>query len=638
MPMNLYQSVIHASRYARWHEDEGRRETWEETVDRYFNYFDKHLRERHEYKVPKKVRAELQAAVENMEIMTSMRTLMTAGVALESCEVANYNCAYLPVDSVRAFSEHMFVLMAGSGSGFSVERRFTDKLPEIPYELHPTDTVVRVSDSRKGWCVAFNQFIQLLYAGSIPQYDTSKLRKEGERLKTFGGYSSGPKVLEELFEHTIKVFKNAHGRKLRPIEVFSIMTYIAQIVVVGGVRRSATICLFDKDDVEMRRSKSGAWWTENAHFAMANISAVFESKPDPLEFMDIWRDLIASGSGEPGFLNRAALWDQAEQFGRPNREENGDRIYFGVNPCSEIILRPYQFCNLTGIAIRPTDTLDDLIRKVRQATVLGTWQSTVSDFEYLRKVWKENVDEERLLGVCLAGMMDHPVLSKKSAESEEWLNILRNEAWVTNKELAKSIGINPTASPTAVKPAGNSGELYDVSSGIHPRYAPYYVRTIRQSGNDPMTKFLQDQGIPWEVSKQNPRDIIFSFPVKSPEHAVCADDLPALEQLEHWMMTKNSYTTHTVSCTIYVKKHEWLAVGAWVYENFDSVTGLSFLPLDDHIYPQAPYQKITKEAYEGFVEAMPKTLDWGKLKDYEQTDTTTVSQEFACVGGVCMIA
>jgi ribonucleoside-triphosphate reductase len=440
-----------------------------------------------------------------------------------------------------------------------------------------------------------------------------------------------------LLEFTANVFKNAKGRKLKPIEVFSIFCYIAQIVVVGGVRRSATICLFDKDDVEMRRAKSGEWYNDplRKHYAMANVSAVFESKPEALEFMDIWRDLVASGAGEPGVFNRRAVWEQLDAIGRPTRWENGDRIQFGVNPCCEILLRPYQFCNLTGNAIRPGDDLDTLMHKQELATILGTWQATISDFDYLRKIWKHQVEEERLLGVCLAGIMDHSVLSKVTDESAHWYNSLRTEAWAVNKVWAKKLGIAATTSPTSVKPAGNSGELYNVASGIHPRYAEYYVRTIRQSNGDPMTQFLKDKGVPWEVSLQNERDVVFAFPIKSPKEAITAPQLTALDQLRHWMHVKNNYATHTVSCTVYVRPHEWMQVGAWVYEHFDDITGLSFLPYSDHVFKQAPYQPITEDEYKALDAKMPKTIEWDELQ--EVSDVTTCSQEFACIGGACTL-
>lgn len=635
--MNLYQQVIFKTRYARWLDEENRREHWPETVGRYFDFFSEHLFEKHDYRLPNTVRDEIETAMCSQEIMPSMRSFMTAGRALRSAEVANYNCAYSPVDHVRCFSEMMYVLMCGAGAGFSVERRNVDKLPEVPEDLHDSDTTIVFSDSRKGWCVGFNQFITMLYAGNVPKYDTSRLRAEGTRLKTFGGYSSGPGVLIDLLKFTTETFRQARGRKLKPIEVFSIFCYIAQIVVVGGVRRSATICLFDKDDVEMRRAKSGAWYDDPArkHYAMANVSAVFESKPDAVEFMHIWLDLVASGAGEPGVFNRRAVWDQLDAIGRPTRWENGERIYFGVNPCCEILLRPYQFCNLTGNAIRPSDDLDDLMHKQELATILGTWQATISDFDYLRKIWKHQVEEERLLGVCLAGIMDHDVLKSATDESAHWFNQLRTQAWATNKVWAKKLGINATTSPTSVKPAGNSGELYNVASGIHPRYAPYYIRTVRQSNGDPMTQFLKDQGVPWEVSVQNERDIVFSFPVASPKNAVTAPQLTALDQLRHWLHVKNNYATHTVSCTIYCRPHEWLEVGAWVYENFDHITGLSFLPYSDHVFKQAPYQPISESEYQVALAEMPKEIDWTQLD--EATDTTSVSQELACVGGACTL-
>lgn len=638
MSLSLYQEVLHKTRYARWREEDKRRETWDETVARYFDFFEEHLAEKHDYKLTKKERKVYENSVLNMDVMPSMRTFMTAGKALKSAYAANYNCAYLPVDHTRSFSEHMYVLMCGGGSGFSVERRCVDKLPEVPEELHDCDTTIVVDDSRKGWCAGYNQFLTFLYAGNIPKRDTTRLRGEGARLKTFGGYSSGPKVLEDLFDHTIKIFKAAKGRKLRPIEVFSLMTFIAQIVVVGGVRRSATIALFDKDDVEMRRAKSGSWWLENAHYAMANISAVFEAKPEALEFLDIWRDLCASGSGEPGIFNRQAAWAHLEAHGRKTRNKDGSRIMFGINPCSEIILRPYQFCNLTGIAIRPSDTLQSLQQKQCIAATLGTWQSTISDFDYLRKIWRQQVEEERLLGVCLAGIMDHFVTASVNDTSEMWFKTLRDDAIKCNAEEAKAIGINASASVTAVKPAGNSGELYDVASGIHPRYAPYYIRTIRETASSPLSAFLKDNGVPWETSKQNDRDCVFSFPIKSPEGSVFAKDQTAVQQLDHWMHVKENYTTHTISCTVYVRKHEWVTVGAWVYEHFDDITGLSFLPYDDHTYEQAPYQPISKEEYERLATAMPESIDWSLLAHYEQEDTTKVSQEFACTAGACTLS
>ncbi len=633
--MSLYSNVIFKTRYARWRDEEQRREMWDETPERYVSFFCDMLEKRHGYLVPQHERDEVYASIYNLDVMPSMRALMTAGTALGSAEVANFNCAYLPVDSIRSFTEHMFVLMCGSGSGFSVEERFTAKLPRVPDSLTPINYKIVVDDSRQGWCDGLHQLLTHLYDGYIPEWDVSRVRPEGARLKTFGGYASGPAPLVELFEHAIEVFKKAQGRRLRPIEVFSIMCFIAQIVVVGGVRRSATIALFDFDDEAMRSAKTGDWWKTNPHFAMANVSGVFEQRPSEDVFNAYWKDLVDSKSGEPGMLNREALWKQCAAIGRKIRYEDGTLIPFGVNPCSEIILQPYSFCNLSGVAIRPDDTLEDLKRKVRLATIIGTWQSCVVKFEYLRPQWQENCEDERLLGVCLAGIMDHPVLKTRSNEAEAWLEELKAHAWDVNREYARKLGINPSASVTSVKPAGNSGELYNVASGIHPRYAKQYIRTIRQSGGDPMTSFLKDNGIPFEVSKQNPRDVVFSFPVKSPPGAVTAPEISALQQLDHWLMVKTRYSTHTVSATIYVREHEWDAVREWVYLHFDNITGLSFLPYDDHTYEQAPYQPITEDEYRVAVASMPDDIDWSLLKFYERTDTTTVSQDFACTGGKC---
>lgn len=635
--LSLYQQVLHRSRYARWIENDNRRENLPETVERYVSYFCDRLLKRQNYVVDPVLRARVTTALTNLEIMPSMRAFMTAGVALDSAPVAAYNCAYLPFDHPQAFSEHMYVLMCGAGSGFSVEYANVSKLPSIPAMLKPTSDTIHVKDSREGWCEAVQSLIDALYSGMIPGRDTSKVRPEGARLNTFGGFASGPGPLNDLMEHIVKTFKGAQGRQLTPYEVFGIACMIAQIVVVGGVRRSATICLFDASNVEMRRAKSGQWWLANPHFAMANISCVYETKPTPAEFEDIWGDLVASGSGEAGIMNREALWAHCESNGRSNFDASGLKIAWGVNPCGEIILQPYSFCNLTGNAIRPDDTLEMLLDKQELATIMGTWQATVSEFEYLRPMWRENTERERLLGVCLAGIMDHPVLNNVSDEAAAWLRTLRECALEINQDHAAQIGIGKSHSVTSIKPAGNSGELYNVASGIHPRYAPYYIRTIRQSAGDPMTQFLKDNGIPWEVSAQNPRDVVFAFPIASPNTAKCAADLTAIEQLEHWRMVKSNYTTHIVSCTVYVRTDEWDAVGEWVFDHFDDITGLSFLPFDDHTYAQAPYQPISREAYERLQALMPKEIDWTLMKHYEKTDMTTVSQELACTGGQCTI-
>lgn len=648
MALSLYQQVIAKTRYARWVESQNRRETWEETVARYFDFFEGHLAEKHGFSA--KNRDILETSVVSLDVMPSMRALMTAGSALKSVQAANYNCSFLPMDSIRALSEMMYILMSGGGVGFSVERRFVGCLPVVPDVFDHSDDVIVVADSREGWCKAYNKLVSLLFGGVIPKWDVSKVRPAGARLKTFGGYASGPEPLVDLFRHTVKVFGIAKGRRLEPIEMFSLATYVAQIVVVGGVRRSATICLFDLDDLAMRNAKGlnsnmyicdaeGKWHAgPNAHYAMANISAVFEAKPDMATFFDFWRDLMKGGAGEPGIFNRDAFRRNADAIGRPNVDSRGDPILWGANPCSEIQLRPYQMCNLTGVAVRSSDTLDDLKRKVELATILGTWQACVSDFKYLRAVWQANVEEERLLGVCLSGFYDHPVLSTTSEESAKWLEELKALSWEVNKREAAAIGIPATTCITSVKPAGNSGELYDTASGIHPRFSQYYVRTIRQSKTDPMTRFLVDNGVPAEDSIQSNRDMVLSFPQKAPEGAtIFAGQQTAIEQCEHWLHVKRHWATHTVSCTIYVRSHEWMEVGAWVYKNFDEVTGLSFLPLDDSIYQQAPYQKIDKAQYEELVSKMPEAIDWDLFKHYDVTDTTTVSQELVCVGDKCVL-
>lgn len=650
MAMSLYQQVIGKTRYARWRAEDNRREDWPETTERYFDFFADYLDEKHNYKIPAKMRQELYDSVTDLEVMPSMRALMTAGSALKSVQAANYNCSFLPLDSIRALPEMMYILMSGGGVGFSVERRFVGKFAVVPDVLERTEDTIVVADSREGWCRATHKLLTFLFDGVIPKWDDSKVRPAGARLKTFGGYASGPEPLRELYEHMIKVFQGARGRRLEPIEMLSLACFVAQIVVVGGVRRSATICLFDLDDKAMINAKgmdsqmytcdaSGVWHPgPNAHYAMANISAVFEKKPDMHTFFDFWRALMKSGAGEPGIFNRDAFRRNADAIGRKNVHPNGDEIVWGANPCSEIQLRPYQMCNLTGVAVRSTDTLEDLKRKVRLATILGTWQACVSDFSFLRKIWQANIEEERLLGVCISGFFDHPVLSTTSPEAEMWLEALKAETWKVNAEIADAIGIPRTTCVTSVKPAGNSGELYDTASGIHPRFAPYYIRRIRQSGTDPMTRFLVDNGVPAEKSVQNARDMVLSFPQKAPEGAtIFAGQQSAIEQLEHWLFVKRHWATHTVSCTIYIRNDEWMKVGAWVYDNFDEVTGLSFLPLDDNIYKQAPYERITAEQYETLKAAMPASIDWNLFQHYDVADTTTVSQELVCVGDKCVL-
>jgi ribonucleoside-triphosphate reductase (thioredoxin) len=652
MEMSVYQNVIHKTRYARWDNLVNAREDWNGTVDRYMQFFTQYLAEKHGYTIPEETAARARTALCAMDVMPSMRALMTAGPALQAVQMASYNCTYTPIDSIRTLPEIMYILMTGSGNGFSVERHNVNKLPSIPAELRSAEDdeveVIIVADSREGWCDAYLALLTALWEGRIPTWDMSNVRPAGARLETFGGYASGPGVLDELFHHTVKVFRDAQGRKLRPIEVFSLATFVAQIVVVGGVRRSATICLFDLDDAEMMSAKSqglfeqnadGKWVAgPNAHFTMANISAVFNKRPERAEFDKFWATMKASGAGEPGIFNRDAMNRNADTIGRPVNNADGTPILWGANPCCEIQLRPDQACNLTAAVIRPEDTLDMIMDKVWLATILGTWQSCVTDFTYLGPEWKENIEAERLLGVSLTGFFDHPVLSQVSEESGEWLANLRSVAWTANAELADAIGIPRSTSVTTVKPAGNSSQLYDVASGIHPRYAPYYVRTIRQSVTDPITNFLRDMGVPNEPSAQNERDVVFSFPMKAPETAtVFAGTLGAIEQLRHWMHVKQNWATHTVSATIYVRAEEWDVVADWLYDHFDDVTGLAFLPYDDHVYPQAPYQPIDAATYYKLLSDFPATINWDIMRYYEAFDTTTTSQEMTCTGGQCEI-
>lgn len=636
-PMDQYSETIFKRTYARWSDEEKRRETHSESIDRYLNYFSKYLADKHAYFVPMRQYTSLRNDLLGLEIMPSMRALMTAGPALDSAAMANYNCTAHGIDCPEAFAELMYILMTGAGSGFSVERHFTDQLPVIP-QLEPTNVTMIVEDSRVGWANAFLKLLRSLYSGLIPSWDISLLREKGARLKTFGGYSSGGEVLDELFAHVVQIFQNAQGRKLRPIECFSVCTYTAQIVVVGGVRRSATIALFDKDDDEMLRAKHGEWWVDNPHYAMANISAVFETDPTREDFDRFWEVLEHSGSGEPGIFNRKGVWEHLERNGRKIRDEQGALIKFLANPCCEIILRPMQACNLSGFAIRPEDSLDDLIYKAGQAAILGTWQSCINHFEFLRMEWKKNIDEERLLGVCPSGFYDHPILSKADRKAQAWLERMKDEAIFVNRVIAEDIGIPVSASVTSVKPAGNSGEMYNTASGIHPRLAKHFIRRIRVSKTDPVGFFLKSVGVPCEDSFQNPqRDWVLSFPRKAPEGAITVESVECIEQLTHWLHVKSHYTTHTVSATIYVRDNEWQDAGDWVFDNFCHITGLAFLPHDGGTYQQAPYEAIDAAKYEELLAEMPDEINWDLLKHFEQFDTTAVGQEMTCVGDKCVL-
>ena len=632
-----YQSFIHKSRYAKYFDGKGR-ENWDETVSRYITNVvndtimkDAFVNGDEDVTLSNVVR-DIQQAILGLEIMPSMRAMMTAGPALERDNTAGYNCSYLPVDDPKSFDEAMFILLCGTGVGFSVERQFISKLPEVP-QLFESDTTIIVKDSKEGWAKAFRQVLALLWAGEIPKWDVSKVRPAGARLKTFGGRASGPAPLVELFNFAVNTFKGAQGRKLSSLECHDLMCFIGQIVVVGGVRRSAMISLSNLSDDRMRHAKSGQWWETAAHRALANNSVSYTEKPDVETFMREWTALVESKSGERGVFNRQASKKQAEKFGR--RDSNYE---FGTNPCSEIILRPYQFCNLTECVVRATDNIEDLERKVKLATILGTIQSSFTKFPYLRKVWQKNTEEERLLGVSLTGIMDNPLMTSKNKGLEKTLEHLRSIAVATNAEWAERLGIPASAAITCVKPSGTVSQLVDSASGIHARHSPYYIRTVRGDNKDPLTQFMKDQGIPSEPCVfKGDTTTVFSFPQRSPAGAVTRNDMTAIEQLETWLTYQRHWCEHKPSVTISVREHEWLEVGAFVYKHFDEMSGVSFLPHSDHTYQQAPYQDCEKGEYQRLLKLMPKSIDWTKLSEYEQEDNTVSMQTMACSGDSCEI-
>lgn len=623
---SAYEEFIYKSRYSRWLEEENRREDWGETVTRLMDYYSHQIggMDGEDY-------YELHDAIYNLDVMPSMRALMTAGPALDRCNVAAYNCAYLPVDSPRSFDEAMYILMCGTGVGFSVEKKYVDNLPRISEKFEETDTVIVVRDSKEGWAKSFREIVSLLIAGQIPKWDTSGVRPAGARLKTFGGRASGPEPLEDLFRFTVRLFVSAAGRRLTSIEAHDLMCKIADIVVVGGVRRSAMISLSDVVDERMRDAKSGEWWNGYGHRRLANNSAVYEHRrPDTPLFMKEWKALYDSKSGERGIFSRAACQAIADRNGRRDSS-----FEFGTNPCSEIILRPYQFCNLTEVVVRAEDTLDSLLHKVEMATILGTIQSTFTNFKYLRKIWADNCNEERLLGVSLTGVMDNYELLKNPILLQQ----LREHAVATNKEWAERLGIPQSASITCVKPSGTVSQLVDASSGLHHRHSPYYLRTVRADNKDPLTAFLKASGVYSEPDVMNPGNTtVFYFPIKSPDGALTRESMSAIEFLEFWKHMQDNWCEHKPSVTVNVKEDEWISVGAWVYENFDKMSGVSFLPFDGGTYKQAPYQEITKEQYEEWIKEKPTpVINWDELSLFETVDSTTGSQELACTGGVCEV-
>ena len=630
-----YQEFIHLSRYSRWLPSEKRRETWGETIQRYFDFFQEHLKETCDYDLKPELRKELESAVLRLGVMPSMRCLMTAGEALKRENIAGYNCSYVAISRVQAFDEILYVLMNGTGVGFSVERQYITQLPPVAEEFHPSDTVITVADSKLGWAKAYKELLGLLWIGQIPKWDLSKVRPAGAPLKTFGGRASGPEPLDNLMSFTVNVLKNAAGRKLSSIECHDIVCKIAEVVVVGGVRRSALISLSNLSDDRMRHAKSGQWWNDNPQRALANNSACYTEKPDMGIFMDEWKALYESKSGERGIFNRQSANKQVEKSGR----RVVDGYEFGTNPCSEIILRDREFCNLSEVVVRANDTERSLLEKVRLATILGTFQSTLTNFKYVSSAWKRNCEEERLLGVSLTGIMDSKLTNGKSNKDlAAFLERLKKYSVEINAKYAKELGVNVAASITCVKPSGTVSQLVDSASGIHARHNPYYIRTVRGDKKDPLTKLMTEIGFPVEDDEMNPsHTAVFSFPMKVDRSAVFRTDLTAIEQLDLWKIYQEHWCEHKPSVTISVKESEWMEVGAWVYENFDQMSGVSFLPFSEHTYRQAPYQDCDREEYEKLLKEMPKNVDWSQLAKYEQVDSTVASQELACTAGSCEI-
>lgn len=630
--MTPYQEYIGKSRYSRYLDDKGRREHWPETVARYFDFMTKQLKTNHDYTLTQELRDELQTAVTNLEVVPSMRSIMTAGDALERQNIAGYNCSYLPIDDPKAFDEAMYILLCGTGVGFSVEQKYVSKLPEIPTELFNSGTVINVKDSKEGWAKALRQVIALLYAGEIPKWDVSAVRPAGTRLKTFGGRASGPEPLVELFKYVVNKFKLAAGRKLTSLEAHDILCKVGEVVVVGGVRRSAMISLSDLSDDRMAHAKAGNWWDGNGQRALANNSAIYEVKPDVGKFMREWSSIYESHSGERGIFNRYASELQAAKNGR---RELGKE--WGTNPCSEIILRPYQFCNLSSVIVRSSDSVDTLRNKVRLATILGTFQSTMTHFPYLRKVWQTNTEEERLLGVSMTGILDNPLLNNPDDPYlPTILEDFKDVAINTNAEFADAIGINRSAAITAIKPEGTVSQLTGTASGIHPQHSQYFIRRVRSDNKDPLTDFLKAQGFPSEPCVMKPESTtVFSFPMRVEKGAVLREDLNALKHLKLWLLYQRHYCEHKPSVTISVNENEWPEVGAWVWNNFDEITGVSFLPMDGGTYRQAPYESMNEFEYHDMVSKMPLGIDWDKF--IERTDNVEGSQTLACTAGGCEI-
>jgi ribonucleoside-diphosphate reductase alpha chain len=639
------QQYIHVSKYARWIEEENRRETWEETVDRYINHVvipgllkgTENVPDL-DYPFVEDLSSEIRQAILAQEIMPSMRAMMTAGPALERDHMAGYNCAFVAVDHPRAFDEALYVLTCGTGVGFSCESKYISKLPEVAETFHDTDTTIVVADSRIGWASSFRELIQLLYGGKVPRIDVSKVRPKGSKLKTFGGRASGPAPLVDLFNYTVGVFKGAAGRKLNDLEVHGIMCKIGEIVVVGGVRRSAEISLSDLSSDRMATAKSGQWWVEHPEYALANNSAVYDEKPTTGAFMKEWKSLYESRSGERGIYNRQGIKSKTDRIGRRD-----STLIAGTNPCGEIALRSAGLCNLTEIVVRSDDNISSLKRKARLATILGTIQSSYTDFRYVRNIWKRNAEEERLLGVSLTGIYDNALLSGLHVQREDeylhtTLQELKEYCGEINREYAAKLGINPSVAISTVKPSGTVSQLVNSASGIHPRHSEFYIRSVRQDNKDPLTQFMKEAGIPHEPDVTKPdATTVFFFPVRAPEGAVTRDHVDPVSHLELWKVYNEHWAEHQVSITVSVKEDEWVRTGAWVFDNFDELSGISFLPYDGGTYRQAPFAACTEREYMALLDRMPSEVDWSRLTDFEVEDTTTSSHELACIGGQCEI-
>ena len=630
--MTAYNTFIGKSRYARYLDELGRREHWNETVARYFDFMEKHLATKQNYTLTPELRNELQTAVINLEVMPSMRAVMTAGSALERQNVAAFNCSYLPIDDPKAFDEAMYILLCGTGVGFSVEQKYVSQLPEVPDQLFDSKTSIMVSDSKEGWAKSLRQLLALLYSGEIPRFDVSKVRPAGARLKTFGGRASGPKPLEDLYLFCISKFKGAVGRRLSSLECHDILCKIGEVVVVGGVRRSAMISLSDLSDDKMAHAKAGNWWDGQGQRALANNSATYTETPGIGQFMREWSSIYESHSGERGIFNREASQKQALKNGRRDSEQD-----FGTNPCSEIILRPYQFCNLSSCIVRSEDSIEVLTNKIRLATILGTFQASLTNFPYLRKIWQKNTEEEALLGVSMTGILDNPLLNNPNdALLPERLEKLRGIAIDTNAEFAAAIGINQSVAVTAVKPEGTVSQLCSTASGIHPQHSQYYIRRVRADNKDPLTQFMIESGFVAEPCVMKPESTtIFSFPVAVAEGALLREQLSAIDHLRLWLLFQRHYCEHKPSVTISVKENEWMDVGAWVFKHFDEVTGVSFLPMDGGTYRQAPYEECSKEEYEALKAIVPESVNWDQFLEFD--DNVEGAQMLACTAGSCEI-